>query len=89
MFIYLCDFNAPNIHDETVNIEFVKNKLNPQLPDPENEPDLFEHARNIRKMNVTFHSSTFLLIKQLLQKHLRLEKILTRKMKLSGEERLC
>ena len=44
MFIYLCDFNAPNIHDETVNIEFVKNKLNPQLHDPENEPDLFEHA---------------------------------------------
>ena len=35
----------------------------------------------LQKMNAVFHIVAFLLIKQLLKNHLRLEKILTKKMK--------
>ena len=41
------------------------------------------HSRNITKINVVFHMAAFLLIN-----HLRLEKILKRKMKFYCEERL-
>ena len=93
MFIHLSGFLMQQIFPMKQIILISLKTLNTQLPEPENESSLFKlvntyqihslqkYVKNISKMNAAFLRDAFLLLKQLLQKYLGLEKILTRKMK--------
>ena len=78
--------NEPKIHNQTAYMQsfFKSLKMNLNVL---NKSKLIrfiliqEYAGNITKMNVTLHMVAFILIKKLFQRHLRLEKILTRKKK--------
>ena len=47
--------NALNIHEERAYIKIIKNALNARLPQPENEPDIFELVKTYQ---IHSHSRT-------------------------------
>ena len=83
MFIWI--LNPPNIQDEAAYISLIEKTINAQLPDPQNDSELFELVRltkfililelagNTTRMNVAFLMVDFLQRRQLLQNHLILK----------------
>ena len=52
---FICILNAPNIQNEAAYISFIEQKINSQLPDPLNDPELFELVKTYQ---VYAHSKT-------------------------------
>ena len=83
MFIWI--LNPPNIQDEAAYISLIGKTINAQLPDPQNDSELFELVRltkfililelagNTTRMNVAFLMVDFLQRRQLLQNQLILK----------------
>ena len=83
MFIWI--LNPPNIQDEAAYISLIEKTINAQLPDPQNDSELFELVRltkfililelagNTTRMNVAFLMVDFLQRRQLLQNQLILK----------------
>ena len=77
--------NPPNIQDEAAYISLIEKTINAQLPDPQNDSELFELVRltkfililelagNTTRMNVAFLMVDFLQRRQLLQNQLILK----------------
>ena len=77
--------NPPNIQDEAAYISLIGKTINAQLPDPQNDSELFELVRltkfililelagNTTRMNVAFLMVDFLQRRQLLQNQLILK----------------
>ena len=74
--------NAPNIQNEAAYIKFIEQTINAQLPDPVNDPELFELVKTYQvpahsktcwkysKNECQFSYGQFLLRKLLLRNHL-------------------